>query len=93
MTRPIALLIGNITHAKKEWQVLEEIADLKVCSLYLYFVLPNSSLSNQEITSGTRESILADFKAGKHDGVVAIYRTFDSAQVRICIGLLWYGRN
>lgn len=62
MTRPIALLIGNITHAKKEWQVLEEIADLK------------------EITSGTRESILADFKAGKHDGVVAIYRTFDSAQ-------------
>lgn len=56
--------------------------------LFSLSTLPNWSLSNQEIISGTRESILADFKAGKYDGVVAIYRTFDSAQVRICIELL-----
>ncbi|RPA97320.1 hypothetical protein L873DRAFT_1691273 [Choiromyces venosus 120613-1] len=35
----------------------------------------------KEIASGTRESIIQDFKDGKYDGVVAIYRTYDSAKI------------
>ncbi|KAI9717010.1 MAG: hypothetical protein M1812_004945 [Candelaria pacifica] len=63
MPKPIALLLGTIEHAGKEWDALSEIAELR------------------QISSGNREQIIADFKAGKHDGLVAIYRTFDSVNI------------
>ncbi|KAI9797641.1 MAG: hypothetical protein M1835_007389 [Candelina submexicana] len=63
MSKPIALLLGKIDHAGKEWNALSEIAELR------------------QISSGNREQVIADFKAGKHDGVVAIYRTFDSVNI------------
>ncbi|KAG0134691.1 hypothetical protein HOY82DRAFT_206242 [Tuber indicum] len=63
MPLPIALLLGKIDHARKEWESLAEVAELK------------------EIASGTRESTIQDFKDGKYDGVVAIYRTYDSANI------------
>ncbi|KAL7274563.1 hypothetical protein RUND412_002533 [Rhizina undulata] len=63
MSKPTALLLGKIDHARKEWDALSSIAELK------------------EITTGTRDSIIQDLKDGKWDGVLAIYRTYDSVKI------------
>ncbi|KAI9713968.1 MAG: hypothetical protein M1820_000698 [Bogoriella megaspora] len=73
MSRPKALLLGEIDHekfadshltsAKKTWDALSDIAEL---------VYPQST---------NRKDFIEECKSGKFDGVVAAYRTFQSVSI------------
>ncbi|OKL64728.1 putative 2-hydroxyacid dehydrogenase UNK4.10 [Talaromyces atroroseus] len=67
MPSQAALLIGEITHARPEWEQLSSTLTLKA-SLFIEF--PN----------GTREQFLQHCKSGIYDDVVVIYRSNTSTK-------------
>lgn len=79
-----ALLIGEITHARKEWESISSLLSLKVNRIAHCDVDDGQSLTGaQEFPSGTREEFIANCKAGQYDDVVALYRSNNSTKVRI----------
>ena len=84
MPSQAALLIGGITHARKEWEDLSSILNLRVIvetSLIQNHSARADPLNGQEFPSGTREEFLKNCKAGLYDDVVAIYRSNASNKV------------
>jgi len=65
MSQRAALLIGTITHARKEWEQVEQVAS----KLYEY---PEG---------GSRDDFLSTCKSGAFDGIFALYRSNDSNKV------------
>ena len=80
MLSQAALLIGKITHARKEWEELSSIVQLKVGALHeLFHAIELTVL--QEYGTGTREEFISNCKAGKYNDVVVIYRSNESTSV------------
>lgn len=79
MPSQAALLIGEITHARPEWEQLSSTLTLKVLSLSKD-ELQIAYLFCQEFPSGTREQFLANCKNGEYDDVVVIYRSNTSTK-------------
>lgn len=81
-TAQSALLIGKITHARKEWEALSSLLQLKVhfhVGPSTKYILMLTLL--QEYESGTREDFISRCKKGEYDDVVVIYRSNDSTVV------------
>lgn len=76
-----ALLIGKITHARKDWDALAKVVQLKVQSINTTSIVRLELTRIQEYGSGTRQEFLQNCKAGKYDGVVAIFRSNASTTV------------
>lgn len=76
-----ALLIGGISHARKEWEALGSLLILKVCLQKVSSRWEEIADVSQEYQSGSREDFLSKIKAGEYDDVVAIYRSNDSTSV------------
>lgn len=75
MPSQAALLIGEITHARPEWEQLSFTLTLKVFPPPFSKRFTNRLFIEQEFPSGTREQFLANCKNGEYDDVVVIYRS------------------
>ena len=82
---PSALLIGDIVHARKEWESLSSILTLKV-RRPLFFGGRASANPQQEFPSGGRQAFIQNCQAGQYDDVIAIYRSNTSNKVRAIPG-------
>jgi len=79
MSKPGALLIGGLTHAKKEWEDCASFADLKVCTRR---TATNSADKFEQSYSGTsRAEFLGELDKGTYNNVVALYRSNESTSV------------
>ena len=79
MGKPAVLLIGNITHVKKEWEQCGSFAELKVWMLPVSAISPADFV--QTFTGKTREEFLTACEDGSYSDVVAIYRSNESTTV------------
>lgn len=84
MSSRAALLIGKITHARKEWEALSSILTLKVRSPECNRETKEyTDPKEQEYPDGNRSDFIKNCQNGQYDDVVAIYRSNASNKVRI----------
>lgn len=87
MTKPALLLIGDLSHAKKEWSDFSSFAELKVRLLILTRMPPghrrdaDAVLQEFSGSSKTRADFLQELEKGSYNDVVALYRSNDSTKV------------
>jgi len=79
MGKPAVLLIGNITHVKKEWEECGSFAELKAWILLRYAISPADF--GQTFNGKTREEFLKACEDGSYSDVVAINRSNESTAV------------
>lgn len=74
-----ALLIGQISHCRNEWEALSSLVNLKVS---INPISARVSINEmQEYDSGSREEFFEKCKSGEYDDVEGIYRSNDSVSV------------
>ena len=86
MRKPAVLLIGGITHAKKEWEECGDFAELKVFVPSLSCNLSSMKcagrwLLSQTFNGTTRSEFLKACEDGCYSDVIAIYRSNESTAV------------
>jgi len=91
MVSRAVLLIGAITHARKEWEALASKLKLEVSEPRLGGI-SRRTVSDGLLTAmvvkvyaegGSREDFLKKVKRGEYDDVVAIYRSNESTTVSV----------
>lgn len=83
MGKQALLLIGDLTHTKKEWSEFSSFAELKVSISITKVEFFRLLTSTQEFSgSKTRADFLKELESGSYDDVVALYRSNDSTKVR-----------
>jgi glyoxylate reductase len=82
MSNRAALLIGKITHARKEWEAISSLVQLKVHNSLALLEFHGKHLTPaQEYGTGSRQDFMSKLKGGEYNDVVAIYRSNDSTKV------------
>lgn len=83
MSKKTVLLIGGLTHTKKEWDEYASKYTLKVRSGLCMLDLVKRTDCWQEYEHGNRKDFLQKLQGGEFDDVVALYRSNNSTEVRL----------
>lgn len=84
------LLIGELTHSRKEWEELASLVTLKVLpfhhpttppQLVPLRTIPLITQFWQEYPDGSREKFISKCKSGEYDNVVGVYRSNASTSI------------